>query len=369
VTTGYVWQEIYAWHNTGNGGRLAAPQFAMQPHDNFESPESKSRMAALVEVSGLLEELVRIRPRPATEDDLLRVHTAEHIESIRAQSLAGGGDAGDGASPFGAGSFEIACMAAGGTIAATEAVLTGTVVNAYALVRPPGHHAVRETGMGFCIFANVAVAIEWARATHGTRKVAVVDLDVHHGNGTQSIFESDPDVLTVSLHQDSLFPADSGTLGERGVGPGDGSVLNVPLPAGSGNGAYVDAMANVVVPALRAFHPEIIFVASGFDAGALDPLAHMVVTSSGYREMTRLLMQVADELCGGRLVLSHEGGYSPIYVPYCGLAVLEELSGHSTGVIDPYEPTFLRLPAQATTEAQRAVIDRASNVLDRIRPS
>jgi acetoin utilization deacetylase AcuC-like enzyme len=368
LTTGYVWQELYAWHNTGMGGRIEAPHLVMQPHPHFESPDTKSRLASLVEVSGLIEELQRIRPRAASEEDLVRVHAREHVESIRRQSLAGGGDAGDGASPFGAGSFEIACLAAGGTIAATEAVLAGAVENAYALVRPPGHHAIRATGMGLCLFANVAVAIEWARATNGIRRVAVVDWDVHHGNGTQSIFEADPDVLTISIHQDSLFPPNGGSLDERGVDAGHGSVINVPLPAGSGNGAYVDATVHVVLPALQAFRPEIIFIASGFDAGALDPLAQMVVTSSGYREMTRLVMGAARGLCGGRLVLSHEGGYSPIYVPYCGLAVLEELTGHATGVVDPYEPTFVNLPAQTTTEAQRAVIERASRLVERIAP-
>ncbi len=361
MATGYVWHEIYAWHDTNlnKTGHVPAGLTA-QPYAHFESPESKSRFAGLVEVSGLIDRLVKIPARTASEEDLLRVHTPAHVESIRAQSGAGGGDAGDGVTPFGRGSYEIACLAAGGTIAATQAVLEGVVDNAYALVRPPGHHARRDMGMGFCLFANVAVAIEWARAHHGLRRVAVVDWDVHHGNGTQSIFEEDPDVLTISLHQDSLFPVGSGAIGERGVAAGEGSVINVPLPAGTGNGGYVAALTDVVVPALYEFRPELIFVASGFDASALDPLGNMVVTSSGYREMTRILKEAAAELCDGRLVLSHEGGYSPVYVPYCGLAVLEELAGHPTGVLDPFEDAYIELPAHETTAAQRDVIETAA---------
>ncbi|NAZ77654.1 class II histone deacetylase [Kineococcus sp. T13] len=368
MSTGYVWHELYAWHDTNvnRSGHVPAGLGA-QPYAHFESPESKSRMNGLLEVSGLLEQVVRIRPRSATEEDLLRVHTPEHVAAVAAASAAGGGDAGDGVSPFGRGSHEIARLAAGGTIAAVEAVLDGVVTNAYALVRPPGHHARRETGMGFCLFANIAVAIEWARAHRGVRRVAVVDWDVHHGNGTQAIFEDDPDVLTISLHQDGLFPVGSGALAERGTGAGEGSVLNVPLPAGTGDGGYVDAVADVVVPALRGFGPELVLVASGFDASALDPLGNMVVTSSGYRQMARLLKEAAEELCGGRLVMSHEGGYSPVYVPYCGLAVLEVLADHPTGVVDPYESGYRELPAQRTSAQQREVLDAAAALAGRLR--
>ena len=363
MTTGFVWHELYAWHDTNqNVMGHAAAGLTAQPFAHFESPESKSRFAGLVEVSGLLDQLVRLPARQATDEDLLRVHTAEHVESIGVQSQAGGGDGGDRITPFGRGSFEIARLAAGGTIAATRAVLDGTVDNAYALVRPPGHHARREHGMGFCLFANLAVAIEWARAHSDLRRFAVVDWDVHHGNGTQSVFEADPDVLTISLHQEGLFPPRSGSLAERGVGAGEGTAINVPLPAGTGNGGYVAAFTDVVLPALERFQPEMVFVASGFDASALDPLGNMVVTSSGYRTMTRLLKEAATRLCGGRLVMSHEGGYSPVYVPYCGLAVLEELAGVTTGVRDPFESGYLGLPAQEATAVQRDVIGAAAEL-------
>lgn len=362
MTTGYVWHERYAWHDTGTHAGILPAGGPLQPFRNFESPESKSRLAGLVEVSGLLDHLLRIPARPASEADILRVHTAEHLERIKAASAAGGGDAGDGASPFGAGSYEIALLAAGGTIAATESVLEGEADNAYALVRPPGHHAVRERGMGYCIFANIPVAIEWARATHGVERVAVVDYDVHHGNGAESIYYADPNVLTISIHQEQLFPQDTGALEDRGHGPAVGTALNIPLPGGCGNGAYSEAFRRVIVPALHRFQPELIMVASGFDAGAADPLGRMTVSAAGYRDITEQLKQAAHEICDGRLVMSHEGGYSPVYTPFCGLAVLEALSGHNTGVGDPFSHIWDPSPAHLLKPWQDEVLSAAEKL-------
>ena len=346
--TGYVWHERFAWHDTGTGAGLVPAGGMVQPFTHLESPESKARLASLVEVSGISSSLTRLAIAPATDDDLLRVHTAEHVARMRSESASKhGGDAGDGYSPFGPGSYEIALLAAGGTSAAVAAVMAGEVRNAYALVRPPGHHAVRETGMGFCMFANIAIAIERARVAQPDLRVAVVDFDVHHGNGTQGIYYDDPNTLTISLHQEQLFPVESGFIAENGAGAGAGFCINVPLYAGSGNGTYLAAFEQVVLPALRAYRPDLIVVACGFDAASMDPLGSMTVTSTGFREMARLLTAVADELCGGRLVMSHEGGYSPVYVPYCGLAVIEAMSGIDSDVVDPFIH-LLPFPAQVT---------------------
>jgi acetoin utilization deacetylase AcuC-like enzyme len=291
----------------------------------------------LVEVSGLAPLLERLPIAAVAEDDVLRVHTSAYFDRLSSESASRrGGDAGDGYSPFGPGSLDIALLAAGGTACAVDAVLDGRVRNAYALVRPPGHHAERGNGMGFCMLANIPIAVERARATHPVLRVAVVDFDVHHGNGTQSIYYDDPNTLTISIHQEHLFPLTSGTLAERGSGEGHGYCINVPLYAGSGNGTYVAAFEQVVVPAVSAFSPDLIVVACGFDAAALDPLGAMTVTSAGFAAMGQLLAELADRVCAGRLVMSHEGGYSSVYVPYCGLAVLEAMSGLSTGVIDPF---------------------------------
>ena len=220
-------------------------------------------------------------------------------------------------------------------IAACDAVLDGEVDNVYALCRPPGHHALAGEGMGFCIFGNVSVAAHHLRSARGLGRVAIVDWDVHHGNGTQSAFYDDPSVLTISLHQDGCFPLFSGAVEENGEGAGAGANINVPLPRGGGRGAYVAAFERVVVPALERFSPDFIIVANGLDAGALDPLGRMQMHSDGYRELTKLMMGAADRLCEGRLVVEHEGGYSSAYVPFCGLAIVEQLSGLSSGVEDP----------------------------------
>ena len=301
-------------------------------------------------------ELIPIAPRPATVEELERVHTPDYVERIRSASDAGGGDAGESA-PFGRGTFEIASLAVGACLAAVDAVLDGTVDNAYALVRPPGHHAEPDRGRGSCIFGNVALAAMHARQARGLERVAIVDWDVHHGNGTQLAFWTDPTVLVVSVHQDSFYPPDSGHLTETGEGEGAGTTVNVPLPPGSGVGAYLTAFERVVVPALRAFRPELVLVASGLDACAIDPQGRMLLHSGGYRQLARLIRTAATELCDGRLVLCHEGGYSPAYAPFCALAIVEELSGIDTGVDDPFLEIFQGMAGQDLTPHQLAVIE------------
>jgi acetoin utilization deacetylase AcuC-like enzyme len=366
MATGFVWHELYMWHNTWNWAQIFPPSLTVQPGEHAENPETKRRFRNLLEVSGLLEQLVPIKPRYATEDEIGRFHTPRHIARIKAMSAESGGDAST-LTPFGKGSFEIALLAAGGVMEAFDAVITGKVKNAYALVRPPGHHATHDVGMGFCLFGNAVVAIMHARAVHKLGKVATVDWDVHHGNGTQAGFYDDPATLTISLHQDNLFPADSGALAENGEGAGKGYNLNIPLPPGCGDGAYVAAIERVVIPALYKFKPELIVVPSGFDASGVDPLGRMMVTSEGYRRMTQLLMKAADDLCGGRLVMSHEGGYSAMYVPYCGLAVIEELSGVRTKVEDPWGQPMSQWGQMALQPHQAQAIAAAAELVGNIK--
>jgi acetoin utilization deacetylase AcuC-like enzyme len=336
VATGWVWHERYMWHDTGNGGGPLPAGGWIEPMPHIEGPDAKRRFANLVAASGLLAHLRSVDPEPAAAEDVLRVHTTEHVERIRRDAGSGGGDAGDGSSPFGRDSYDIALLAAGGAIAAVRAVIQESVDNAYALVRPPGHHAMPGDGHGFCIFNNVAVAARHAQATLGATRVAIVDWDAHHGNGTQSIFWEDPTVLTISVHQDGAFPPGSGSLTENGVGPGAGTTLNIPLPPGSGAGAYEAAFTTVVAPALMRFRPEVIIVASGLDAAGMDPLARLMLHSSAYRWLTRCLMDVADSVCDGRIAMVHEGGYSPFAAPFCGLAIVETLARVRTEVEDPF---------------------------------
>ena len=362
MTTGYVYHEVYGWHDTGTNAGLfgSDPLAGIQPYQHFENAETKRRMHELIVVSGLIDHLTRIAPRHATEDELLRIHTPVHIARIKSESqLPKGGDAGDGISPFGKGGYEIAALAAGGVIEAVDAVVDGRVTNAYALVRPPGHHAISSMGMGFCIFSNLAIAAAHAIAARGVERIAILDWDVHHGNGTQSAFYGNPNVLTISLHQDNVFPPGSGALNERGEGAGVGYALNVPLPPGTGDGGYLSAMDEVVTPAITSFRPDLILVASGFDASAMDPLSRQMVTSAGYRSMTTRLMDVAAATCDGRIAMSHEGGYSPAYVPFCGLAVVETLAGVTT-VPDPFLPIVGGFAGHELQPHQSTVINEAA---------
>ena len=316
-------------------------------------------------MSGLADQLVRLKPRPAERHELRYFHTDRYIDAVRELSAANGGSVGESVS-IGPGSYEIAELAAGGCIAVADAVLTGRVKNAYALVRPPGHHAEADRGRGYCVFGNAVLLIRHAQRVHSLGRIAVVDWDVHHGNGTETAFIEDPSVLTLSIHQDRCYPTDTGDLSVIGVGRAAGTNLNIPLPAGSGHEAYLAAFDRVVVPALERFRPELIVVCSGLDASAMDPLGRMLCTSETYRGMAARIVRAARELCGGRLLATHEGGYSNAYVPFCGLPILEEFAGIRTGVVDPYLEELMQMAGQTLLPHQAAVIDAAAALVCRI---
>jgi len=364
MRTGYVYHEIFGWHDTGTfvGDMPSDPGAGLQPYMNYENPETKKRIHELIVVSGLIEHLTRIPVRAASETELATVHTKEHIARIKKDSASRlGGDGGDLTTPFAKGGYEIAAMAVGGAIELFEAVLNGDFDNGYALIRPPGHHAVSETGMGYCIFSNLAVAIAVAKKTHKKDlRVAVVDWDVHHGNGTESIFLNDPNVLTISLHQDQLYPHDTGSVDVVGVGTN----INIPLPPGTGHGGYYYAFDEVVIPAIKQFKPDIIAVASGFDSSVYDPLGRMLVTAEGYRVMTRKLMDVANQVCAGKLMMTHEGGYSASYAPFCGLFVLEELSGVKK-LADPFAHGN-NYPGHELKEHEKRIVDQAKKLVSNL---
>jgi acetoin utilization deacetylase AcuC-like enzyme len=357
--TGLVVHERYFWHDTGSGAGFSTSNAYMQPDRHPESPESKRRLISLLEVSGLAERLTRIKPRPALRAELEYFHTARYIDAVRDLSARGGGNLGDSVS-IGAGSYEIALLAAGGCLEALDAVLAKRVRNAYALVRPPGHHAEADAGRGYCVFGNAVLLVRHAQRVHGVQRVAVVDWDVHHGNGTESAFLADASVLTLSVHQDRCYPVDSGAMEVTGRGAAKGTNLNIPLPAGAGHGAYLATMERVILPALQRFRPELIVIASGLDASALDPLGRMLCTSETYRQMARAVLDAAQSLCHGRVIATHEGGYSNAYVPFCGLAVLEEFSGIRTDVADPYLDELMSMAGHELLPHQAAVIDAAA---------
>lgn len=355
MTTGFVWHERFMWHDNGSATGLQPGRGRYQPGLHLENAETKRRLKNLMDAYGLTPQLKNIEFAAAEDDALLRFHTRDYIGLVQQLSDAMGGDCGESAL-VGPGSADIARLAVGGCSAAVNSVLRGEVANAYALTRPPGHHAERDRGRGFCIFGNVALSILEARALKLANRVAVVDWDVHHGNGTQQAFYDSPEVLTISLHQEMLYPVNTGTLTEQGEGEGLGTNINVPLPAGSGGGAYLAAMDDIVLPALHAFQPELIVIACGFDACYFDPLSHTLLVANHFRSMTEKVMGAAAELCDGRVVANHEGGYCDFYVPFCGVAVIETLAGVSCGVKDPYRGTEF-VANQALAPHQQARIN------------
>lgn len=338
MATGFFWDERCFWHSGGNYSFMAPVGGLVQPSSTGglpENPETKRRLKNLMEVTGLWSELATSGAEPASEEDLRRVHPEPFLSEFRAISKAGGGETGLRA-PYGLGGYEIAKVSAGLAKGALFSVLEGRCANAYALSRPPGHHCLPEWQNGFCLLANIAIAIEAALADGKAERVAVLDWDVHHGNGTEAIFYGRSDVLTISLHQERNYPLDTGDFADRGSGRGAGKNLNVPLPPGTGHRGYLVALERLALPAIRAFRPDAIIVACGFDAGAFDPLGRMLATQETFREMTRAVMALAEDVCGGRVVMVHEGGYSEMHVPFLGHAVLEEMSGSAIRAIDPF---------------------------------
>ncbi|MGJ7456267.1 class II histone deacetylase [Halomonas sp. RA08-2] len=354
--TGFFWHERCFWHDPGAIGVFSRPGEFLQPQPASESPESKRRLKNLLEVSGLIDALAVRKPPPAAHEDLERFHTARYLAALEAGDRARGGDGGDCA-PYTPGSLAAARQSTGLAIAAVEAVASGELSRAYALCRPPGHHAEAGRGRGFCLLGNIPVAVLRARALGQVRRVAILDWDVHHGNGQQSAFYADPEVFTVSLHQAGNFPLETGDFQEQGEGEGLGANLNLPLPPGCGLGAYDHAMTELVLPALEAFGPELIVVACGYDACAKDPLGKMLLNSSAFARMTAQVMALAERICGGRLVMVHEGGYSEGYVPLCGHAVIQTLAGSEIRVPDPQNDEIAAWAYQALQPHQRELID------------
>jgi acetoin utilization deacetylase AcuC-like enzyme len=342
--TAFFTDERTFWHTGGTHALFFPVGGWVQPPSSSgyaESPDSKRRLLALIQTSGLAASLEMQGAALATEEDLLRIHPRDYLNRFKALSDTTGGDLGDLA-PFGKGSYEIAALSAGLAIGAIDAVLDKRASNAFSLSRPPGHHCLRDKPMGFCLLANIPVAIEAARAKHGVERVAVIDWDVHHGNGTQSIYYDDPNTLTIS----------------RGTGAGVGANVNIPLLPGGGHDAYLYAFERIVLPALDAFRPDLIVVASGLDASAVDPLARMLLHSESYRAMTQLMRDAAERHCGGRLVIVHEGGYSEAYVPFCGHAIVETLADVRTQVTDPMlDLAIAQQPNERFKAFQRGLID------------
>jgi acetoin utilization deacetylase AcuC-like enzyme len=310
ATTGVIWDARYTEHDMG-----------------MYHPESPKRLLAIKEVldgDGVGKELVHLEPRDATKDEIAWIHDPSYIDFV-ASSEGSDGMPLDFETFANAHTWAAAKLAAGGAMNAADAVNEGKVNNAFAFIRPPGHHAERDTAKGFCVFNNVAIATEHLIRSKGIDLVAIIDFDVHHGNGTQHAFYNRDDVLYVSTHRGRFYPG-SGTNEETGGGKGKGFTVNIPLSVGADDDDYKRAFDKIIIPAVRNFQPQIILLSAGFDAHRRDPMGGMRMTTDGYRWIGRTLGDLANDLCNGKIVYVLEGGYDLVALRDSCEAILEEMA-------------------------------------------
>lgn len=323
--TGFVYDPLFLEHDTGvhpeNGNRMLATM-------------------ALLQECGLLAKLARIPARDASPEEAALVHDPAYVAAVRRAAEGGGGwvDPDTLITPR---SYDVAMRVVGGTLAALDAVMRQDVTSAFCLVRPPGHHATPDQAMGFCLFNHVAVAAAYARRTYGLERVAIVDYDVHHGNGTQDAFYGDPGVLYISTHEYPFYPG-TGAAREIGAGAGRGCNVNIPMPHGAGDEAYRRAFEDVAMPALHRYRPQLVLVSAGYDAHFADEIAGQQLSVDGFGALVSMVKDAAAELCDGRLLLALEGGYHLVALPWCVRRTIEVLRG------DPPAPDPLGAVASRT---------------------
>ena len=362
-STYFLYDEKTFWHTTGDAVLTRPPMGNLQPLTalgHVESAETKRRFLSLVHVSGLFDELKTEKSTPITREQARLIHKESYLQHLEEISKELGGIAGH-AARCGHKTYDYACVSAGLAVDALRLVLENPNSHAYALTRPPGHHCLAEEAMGFCYMANIPIAIEVAKQSRPDLRIAVIDWDVHHGNGTQDILYDRNDVLTISLHQADCFPRNSGHAHDYGTGAGDGYNMNIPLPPGTGNGGYVYAIEKMVVPALQNYQPDAIIIASGYDAGMTDPLGRMMVNSKGFMAMTKMIMDVSETI-NAPIMMTHEGGYCVAYTPILAYKTLETLAGSSIDMEDDFVATWENLAySDCQSEQKKIIDDMASN--------
>jgi acetoin utilization deacetylase AcuC-like enzyme len=310
MAVGFIYDPIYLNHDTGthveNAARLTATM-------------------DLLRSSSLLDKMVSIAPRRANFAELRLVHADRHVARVQRCSTMGGGwlDGDTYASPD---SYDVALFAVGGLLRGVDEIMAGNVESAYALVRPPGHHATALQAMGFCLFNNIAIAARYAMEYHHAKKVLIIDYDVHHGNGTEEIFYYEPRVLYFSTHQYPYYPG-TGAHTDTGAGDAVGTTINVPLFSGAGDDTYRKVFETILVPAAQKFQPDLILVSAGYDGHWADPLAGMQLTVKGYARLATIIKELARELCNGKVLFALEGGYDLRAVSYSVRATIEVLLG------------------------------------------
>jgi acetoin utilization deacetylase AcuC-like enzyme len=293
--TGFVYGDIYLKHETAAG--------------HPERPERLKAITSRLKESGLLSKLVTLPPVPASLEWVTTVHTPQYVDRVRKSCPEGAAYMDSMDTPISRESYDVAVTAVGGVLLGIDEIMEGTINNAFCAIRPPGHHALKNRAMGFCLFNNVAIAARYIQKKHKLEKVLIVDWDVHHGNATQEMFYHDPSVLYFGVHQYPFYPG-TGSAEEKGAGKGLNFNLNAPLPGGSGDEAYLKVFKEKMAPAARSFGPDFVLISAGFDAHEDDPLGGMKVTAAGFGQLTRIVKELAQECCQGRLVSVLEGGYN-----------------------------------------------------------
>jgi len=318
LRVGLIFDDIYLLHDTGW---------------HVESPKRLSQTLQILEEKGVLGKLERITPRAASMEEITLVHQRDYVKRVEAFCKAGGGYL-DPDTVASSKSFEVALFAAGGVIAGVDAIQAGKILRAFALVRPPGHHALPDRAMGFCLFNNVAVAARYAVRHLGHRRVLIVDWDYHHGNGTEAVFYEEPEVLYFSTHSALGYPG-TGWPRSVGEGPGKGLNINVPLPNTTGDADMRFVFQEILEPVAEEYRPELVLVSAGQDGFRGDPIAGMRLTAAGYGVMARIVREIADRYAGGRLVGVLEGGYDLEGLGTCISAILEAWMAGEAPVAPP----------------------------------
>lgn len=307
-----AWKESTLLSAEKKPSALMADPVSKEHETGASHPEKPERYQAIwnaLEESGMVKRLTPIPSRAATDDEIAACHTRRYIEVARRDIASGVRNLSTGDTAVSRRSFDVAVKAAGGAMNAVDAVVTGKAKNAFCLLRPPGHHATPDKGMGFCVFNNVAVAARHAQRKHGLERVLIADWDVHHGNGTQDVFYADGSVMFFSTHQHPWYPG-TGMTDETGEGKGKGRILNRPLAAGAGRDEILGAFRDSLKPAADAFKPDLVIISAGFDSRKDDPLGRFLLSDEDFSELTRLMLEIADKHAHGRLVSVLEGGYN-----------------------------------------------------------
>lgn len=324
MASGFLYDPVFLDHDAGPG-----------------HPERRDRLIAVLEFlkrQSWFSTCERLTPRPAAREWIESIHAHRYVDRVKQACQRGLPyldvfDVGISAK-----SYEVAKLAVGGVLTLADDVVNRRVDNGFALVRPPGHHAEHDLALGFCLFNNIAIVARYLQRQHGLEKIAILDWDVHHGNGTQHSFEEDASVLYISLHQYPFYPG-TGSSSETGKGRGQGATLNCPMPAGAGDEEYQNAFSEQILPKLHAFRPQAVLISAGFDAHAADPLAQINLSTACYGWMTTRLLEIADQYAEGRLMSMLEGGYSLDALPRCVGAHLTVLTGAASSPATPPEST------------------------------